>query len=55
VLFRLAKRQQQIARLGQAIDGDTITISLEGGFGAKRLKIVRSKKAGKDEYALGRN
>ena len=29
-----------------------VTVNLAGAFGAKRVKIVRSKPAGKDEYTL---
>ena len=41
-----------VTRLAQAAEGTTVTITIAGDFGARRVKIVRSINADKDDYVL---
>jgi hypothetical protein len=39
-------------QLSQVADGQTVTLSITGDFGAQRVRITRSRRADQDHYAL---
>ena len=52
LLLPVAGNNHAVTRVSQAVNGNTVTVNLADGFGAKHVKIVRSKKGGIDSYEL---